>query len=318
MSLRQFLFLAVVAFFISGCSSSNSSATDRPSPAADGSGGDGGADGGGDGSGGDGSGGDGSGGDGSGGDGSGGDGSGGTGSGGSTAAPEDVSGDWFSRTEVNAVNCGIGEFIDAQAFVITQDDVNISVLASSGDTFTGTVNGDIVEWSGSYDERGGTTTITDLSLVVSGDSVSGNASWTWTDGTDSCNGTMTFSAMRGTAVAESDSNSRVPDVVDTVTLVDGVAFYSGWVSRVDHDYFALTPATDVTLRVELSHFDTSTDYLNLEVVDADENQLAVSDSVDGFEQIEIALTAGTTYYIGVVPVVESETPIEYLLSIDVN
>ena len=318
MSLHQFLILAVVAVFMSGCSPSKSSATDRPSPAADGSGGDGGADGGGD-SGGDGTGGDGSGGDsGDGSDGSDGDGSGGTGSGGSTTPPENFSGQWFSRTEVNAVNCGIGEFIDAQAFVITQDDVNISVLTSLGDTFAGTVNGNIAEWTGSYDERGGTTTITDLSLVVSGDSVSGNASWTWTDGVDSCNGMMTFTAMRGTAVIESDRNSRVPDVVDTVTLENGVAFYSGTVSNVDHDYFALTPAADVTLRVELSHFDTTTDYLNLEVVVADVNQLAVSASADGFEQIEIALTAGTTYYIAVVPNVESETPIEYLLSIDVN
>ena len=59
MSLRQFLFLAVVAIFMSGCGSSNSSATDRPNPVGDGGGGDGG---GGDGGGGDGSGGDGSGG----------------------------------------------------------------------------------------------------------------------------------------------------------------------------------------------------------------------------------------------------------------
>ena len=95
--------------------------------------------------------------------------------------PVDVAGTWFSRTANNAVNCGLGEFIDGQAIVITQDDIAITLLTSTGNTFSGTVNGDIIEWTGSFEERGGTTTFTGASLVMSANSASGNAAWTWTD-----------------------------------------------------------------------------------------------------------------------------------------
>ena len=101
--------------------------------------------------------------------------------------PVDVAGTWFSRTANNAVNCGDGEFIDGQAIVITQEESVITLLTSTGNTFSGTVNGDIIEWTGSFEERGGTTTFTGASLVVSANLASGNAAWTWTDPADSCN-----------------------------------------------------------------------------------------------------------------------------------
>lgn len=312
MSLRQFLLLIVAAILVSGCGNSSNSRSNSDVPPADGGPtGDGGDDSGGDDGGGDGSGDDGSG---DGGSDDGGD----SGNSGSSGPPEDVSGEWFSRTEVNAVNCGLGEFIDAQAFVITQNEADISVLASTGDTFTGTVSGDIVEWSGSYDERGGTTTFTSLTLIASGDSVAGDASWTWTDGTDSCNGTMVIMAGRGVASGEAPKNSRPPGTVDPVTLENGVAFYSGEIFGVDSDYFAVTTAADATVQAQLSHFDTSTDALYLEVLDFDLNQLAVSDNADSFEALDVEMTAGETYFIGVLTKVEVTSPITYLLSIDAN
>ena len=229
----------------------------------------------------------------------------------------DVAGTWFSRTANNAVNCGIGEYIDAQAIVITQDDSAITLLMSTGNEFSGTVNGDIVEWTGSFEERGGTTTFTSLSISVSGTSASGNATWTWTDGTDSCNGTMEITASRDWGVEESLSNTR-PDTADILEVTDGVAFITGTALTIDDkDYFSFVLAADATVQAELSHFDLQTSDLDLEILDENLIQVALSDSVDGFEKVEAELQAGVTYYIGMLPIsTPSATP--YNLSIDVN
>jgi hypothetical protein len=233
--------------------------------------------------------------------------------------PVDVSGTWLSRTVNNALNCDVGEYIDAQALVITQDDSAITLLTSTGNTFSGTVNGDIVEWTGSFEERGGTTTFTSLSVTVSGRSASGNADWTWTDGTDSCNGTMAITASRDWGMEETQRNSN-PGIADPLVISDGVAFVTGAAviqSVTDNDYFSFVVAADATVQVELSHFDFVTNNLDLEMLDEDLNQVALSNSIDGFEKAEAQFQAGDTLYIGVLPMTE---PIDasYILSIDVN
>ena len=229
----------------------------------------------------------------------------------------DVSGTWFNRIANNAVNCGMGEFIDAQAIVITQDDSAITLLMSTGNTFSGTVDGDIVEWTGSFEERGGTTTYTSLSITASGDSASGNASWTWTAGNDSCNGTMDITASRDWGVEESLRNSG-PHIADVLEFTDGVAFITGTALAVtDLDYFSFVLAADATVQAELSHFDLQASDLDLEMLDEHYIQIALSDSVDSFEKIEVQLQAGVTYYIGVLPI-STPNPASYNLSIDVN
>jgi hypothetical protein len=232
-------------------------------------------------------------------------------------AAADVGGTWFTRIANNAVNCGLGEFVDAQALVITQDVNDITLLTSSGNTFAGTVNGDIVEWMGDVDERGGTTTFTSLSIIVSGSDAAGNAAWTWTDGTDSCNGTMAITASQDWGVPDGVRNSG-PHIADPIVLTDGVAFIAGTLTKVtDRDFFSLVPTVDVTVQAELSHFDPQTNDLLLELLDEDENQIVLSDSADGFEKVEAQLLAGKTYYIvmrpNLVPGFAS-----YNLSIDVN
>jgi hypothetical protein len=230
----------------------------------------------------------------------------------------DVAGTWFSRTANNAVNCGAGEFIDGQTLVVTQDDSVITLLTSTGNTFSGTVNGDLLEWTGNFEERGGTTTFTSLSATVSGNSVSGNATWTWTDGTDSCNGTMEITASRDWGVAESDSNSRPPNSFDLLEFTDGVAFVTGTaLTTNDEDYFLLVLATDATIQAELSHFDVQTSNLDLEILDENLIQVTLSDSADAFEKVEAQLQAGVTYYIGMLPtsITDAES---YILSVDVN
>ena len=232
-------------------------------------------------------------------------------------AADDVSGNWFVRIANNAVNCGLGEIIDASALVITQDENDISLLTSTGNTFAGTVAGDLVEWAGEFDERGGTTTFTSLSVIVAGTSGTGNAAWTWTDGTDSCNGTMEITASQDWGVPDGDSNSQ-PKSADHIVLTDGVAFVAGTLTKVnDKDFFSLVVAADATVQIELSHFDPQTNDLFLQLLDEDEKQIVRSDSADGFEKVEAQLEAGKTYYIVMRP---RSVPgfASYNLSIDVN
>ena len=220
------------------------------------------------------------------------------------------------RTANNAVNCDIGEFIDAQAIVITQDDTAITLLTSTGNTFSGTVNGDIVEWMGSYEERGGTTTFTS-SVTASGNSASGNATWTWTDGTDSCNGTMEITASRDWGVEDGRRNSS-PGIADIMEFTDGVAFIIGnAITLEDEDYFSFVLAADATVQAELSHFDLQTSDLDLEILNEELVQIALSDSVDSFEKVEAELQAGIIYYIGMLPI-STTGAVPYSLSVDVN
>jgi len=238
--------------------------------------------------------------------------------------PADVAGTWYSRVEKNAVNCGAGETVDAQVFVITQDEADISLLTSTGDLFVGTVNGDIVEWTGDYPERGGTSTLTSSTLVFSGNTSSGNAAWTWSDGTDSCNGTMAISADKDAAMGESAMNSQ-PASAGPFDFVDNVAFFAGSLGgsnstgtgRDKYDYYAFTPAADAVVQVELSHFDTLATNMELLLFDENLDLVSISNNPDGFEIIEAQVEAGTRYYIKVeTRSISSE--VTYNLSVDIN
>ncbi len=232
--------------------------------------------------------------------------------------PVDVAGTWYSRAEKNAVNCGAGETVDAQAIVISQVDGDVEMLTSTGDYFVGTVNGDLLEWTGSYLEDGGTSSLTSATLVFSLDSGAGNAAWTWSDGTDSCNGTMAIDAARNVALEESGSNSW-PEIADPFDFVDNVAFFAGSLSAVQDqsDYFTFTLAADGVVQAELSHFDTQATDLDLVLLDEDLNEVAVSRNSDQFELVSAQLQAGIKYYLGVESQSISGDEV-YNLSIDLN
>jgi hypothetical protein len=222
------------------------------------------------------------------------------------------------RIEQNAVNCGTGESIDAQTMVITQDGAEISILTSRQDTYVGTVAGDIVDWAGSYVERGGTANFTSATAVFSENGVDGNAAWTWSNGTDSCNGTMTVSAATDTAIAESFANSY-PEIADEFVFDDGVAFFEGsiGVGKDEFDYFAFTADSDGTVQIELSHFDTTASNLDLILMDENIDEVASSRLSASFERVEATVTGGTTYYI-LVDSASLSGPDSYYLSVDMN
>jgi hypothetical protein len=232
--------------------------------------------------------------------------------------PMNVAGTWYSKSQVNAVNCGMGETVDAKVIVINQDEANIEMAMSSGDVFSGTVNGDIVEWAGSYNERGGTSNYTSASLVFSTDAGAGNAAWTWSNGTDSCNGTMAIDVSKEGGFADSYKNSS-PDLADSIEFVDGIAYVNGSIGedRDRDDFYKFTPVVDATVEIELSHFDTATTDLDLILFDADLNEVEMSVSVDSFEMIKAQVLAGQQYYVKVESLVIPGAQ-TYYLSLDIN
>ena len=146
----------------------------------------------------------------------------------------------------------------------------------------------------------------------------GYAAWTWSNGTDSCNGTMAISAATDFALADSFANSY-PEIADEFAFVDNVAFFEGsiGVGQDEFDYFAFTADSDGTIQIELSHFDTSASNLDLILMDANLAEVASSRLSDGFERVEAAVTGGEKYYI-LVDSASLSGPDSYYVSIDMN
>ncbi len=106
-----------------------------------------------------------------------------------------VAGTYWQTQTVDATQCGEGTYPQSFEVIITQSECNI--LANVGvTTLTGCIDGSTINWSGSFSEEGGTTTITSSNINVSGINYSGSANWTWSDGFDSCSGTTQISATR--------------------------------------------------------------------------------------------------------------------------
>lgn len=113
--------------------------------------------------------------------------------------PEMVSGVWTITETVNAVACGEGTYQDTYTITVTQDGSDIAVSTPVG-LFEGKIDGNQLQWEGSYPEDGGIVTI-DLTLTVNGNSLSGSSTWTWSDGSFSCSGTTSVSGVRSSGGA---------------------------------------------------------------------------------------------------------------------
>ncbi|MDT8421627.1 MAG: hypothetical protein RQ754_14465 [Desulfuromonadales bacterium] len=110
----------------------------------------------------------------------------------------DLSGFWSVVETTGANDCGDEVGVSFNYFAeITQDGNDLDIYISP-DMFSGTLDGDVISWTGSYFEDGGTTTITSMSLTVdeSGDSFSGNYNWVWTLDSFSCSGVCSIAASR--------------------------------------------------------------------------------------------------------------------------
>ncbi len=147
-------------------------------------------------------------------------GGGGGGGGGGESEPVSVAGEWDIDETINNQACGGNGDTDNYSITVTQDGSSITVVAPNG-TFSGTLNGSVLSWTGQYQDPGnGWISITSMSLSVSGNSFSGTANWDWREtqnGSVECSGSTqvagnktlstnppaTPSALNATATSES-------------------------------------------------------------------------------------------------------------------
>lgn len=132
---------------------------------------------------------------------------GGGGGGGAEVATADVAGTWSIVEEVTqATGPCAGEIgtVSQYSLDVTQQGTSITVVSPAG-TFQGSINGNRIQWTGSYPEDGGITTITSMDIRVDGSSLSGTTTFAFTDGVINCTGATRVSGTRtsggGTATA---------------------------------------------------------------------------------------------------------------------
>lgn len=115
---------------------------------------------------------------------------GGSSSGDDTSADNDcttVAGRLITDEIVSAVGCGWEDHTESQVYVVTQNKCELSVTTNAG-LFSGLADGSGLSWSAEFPYETGTMTITALNIKVSGDSVEGTTSWSWSDGVNDCSG----------------------------------------------------------------------------------------------------------------------------------
>lgn len=118
----------------------------------------------------------------------------------------DLTGSWLVSERVVTDSCGeeIGQTY-TETIGIEQSGSNISVTTSSG-KFDGSLDGQNIQWSGSYPEDGGTTSSSlDASVNEAFSEITGSTRYSFelSDGSFTCDGTTEFSAtlVGGTAMA---------------------------------------------------------------------------------------------------------------------
>lgn len=130
------------------------------------------------------------------------------GGGGDNAAPpcttcSNIAGIWDSIEVANESLCGgSSTHTTLHTYTVAQSSCNLTVNQTSptpGGPFTGSICNNTLSWRGSYPEGGGTTTITSMSVIVSGTTTStftGSANWSWTDGVSPCSGSTQINGTK--------------------------------------------------------------------------------------------------------------------------
>lgn len=115
------------------------------------------------------------------------------------AQPIDIAGSWFVDEFCNQQNCGEPNESQMYNVDVVQNGTNVTLTSFQG-TFFGTLSGNVLSYSGSYPEDGGTATFTaTVTFDASVSNYSGSSSWTWTDGAFSCSGTCDLSGSMSTS-----------------------------------------------------------------------------------------------------------------------
>jgi hypothetical protein len=119
----------------------------------------------------------------------------------------DIAGVWTITETDKSSNCTIPPILKPPTdLTVTQNGSSITIVDDENNTFTGTLNGSNLTWTGSYaddapDGTAGIVTLNPMTAVIdaSCNSLTGTANWTWTatEGPAySCTGTTQFTGSR--------------------------------------------------------------------------------------------------------------------------
>lgn len=124
----------------------------------------------------------------------GGGGGGGDGDGDCTATDcDNIAGRWYVTTTITSTDCP--DATNESYYVdVAQDGCRLTLTTPDGN-FSGCIDGNRFTWSGSFSQDEGTTTLS-VDLTGSGNSYSGTATWSWTDGSFECTGSRNVTCTR--------------------------------------------------------------------------------------------------------------------------
>lgn len=168
-------------------------------------------------------------------------------------------GEWAVTESVNATACGEGTSVETYTAVVSQSGTTMTVTAS-GITRSGAFSGTILTFTATYPEDGGSVSSSGT-IVFNGNSASGSSTWTYTEGSLSCDGSSTLSASRvgvpapQPTPAPTPPPTPVPDAPQMAFSTSGSSLSISWdaVSNAAGYllYYAPYPSADPVASIDL-------------------------------------------------------------------
>lgn len=108
-----------------------------------------------------------------------------------TAPSTDLSGTWTAEETING-NCNGDTYpiTQTEVLVVTQsgNQLTLSIPSRNGQ-ISGSISGNTIKWSGTFDEDGGKLRINFTGTLKGDSKITGSGDWTWSDGSYTCQGT---------------------------------------------------------------------------------------------------------------------------------
>jgi hypothetical protein len=116
---------------------------------------------------------------------------------------------WSSDSQIIIDNCGLApDDVDLGNLTFTANGNSVTITDGEGDTYSGTLNGDVLTFSGSFVDEGAQINISGT-ITFDGDTFSGMLDYTIDEDGESCDGTLSITGTRisGTGpVVDDDGN----------------------------------------------------------------------------------------------------------------
>ncbi|MBK8977827.1 MAG: hypothetical protein IPM29_18110 [Planctomycetes bacterium] len=120
------------------------------------------------------------------------------GGGGGSTAPATIDGSWELTLETTMAPQCAGRVGARATFALqlTQSGAEFALVGTQGASFRGALSGTVAELSGSWPIAGGTASVLQSDVRLTGDRLLGTVDWTWSDATSTCAGRDSFDAVR--------------------------------------------------------------------------------------------------------------------------